>query len=95
MENILRDKVLNIPSLEKGYYIITNVFSKPNLASNWEEYLISKGLKAKTFINPNNNWHYVYVYKSDDIYQVYKNHQKLSELNYFKEIWVFIINMDK
>jgi hypothetical protein len=90
----LKQVTLNIPSIPKGYYLITNVFSKPNYAKRWETFLLSKGHDPKTFINPKNNWRYVHVYNNLDIREVYKSYKKLVSKDYFKEIWVFKINMD-
>ena len=90
----LKQVKLKIPSIDKGYYLITNVFSKPNYAKKWEDFLKSKGYAPRHFVNPKNNWQYVHVYNNEDIRAVYKTYQKLVKLDYFKEIWVFKINMD-
>ena len=94
MEKRLRKVNMTNPSLKKGYYLITNVFSKPSYARRWEEFLVSNGYSPGTIINPKNNWHYVYVYTDEDLYAVYKTYQKLVKLDYFNEIWAFKINMN-
>ncbi len=48
-------KRLNNIDIDKGYYLITNVFSKPHLARKWKQFLFNKGYSAKTFINQKNN----------------------------------------
>ncbi|NNK88611.1 MAG: hypothetical protein HKO90_10040 [Flavobacteriaceae bacterium] len=93
MEKRMRKVDIRIPGLEPGYYLISNVFSKPSYARRWETFLTSKNHEPKTFINPKNNWHYVHVYNAADIEPVYKTYLKLVKLDYFKEIWVFKINM--
>ena len=92
MEKRMRKVDISVPGLEPGYYLISNVFSKPSYARRWEEFLKSENHDPKTFINPKNNWHYVHVYNAADIEPVYKTYRKLVKLDYFKEIWVFKIN---
>lgn len=91
-DKLVNSKHLEIPGLEPGFYIITNVFSIKSNADNWKEFLESKGHEAKIFKNPENNWYYVHSYNDIDVFKVYKKHQKLAKLDYFKEIWVFKIN---
>jgi hypothetical protein len=93
--SILGNRKLQIPDVKPGYYIITNVFSKKENAINWREFMQENGHEDPyIFVNPKNNWYYVSVYQNEDIYEVYKNHQNLVKLDYFKEIWVFKINLD-
>ena len=46
-----------------GYYIIANVFANPNNAKRFVKYLNDLGLNASYFINPENNYRYVYLKK--------------------------------
>ncbi|NQX85237.1 MAG: hypothetical protein HRT67_04935 [Flavobacteriaceae bacterium] len=92
---ILGNRELTIPNAKAGYYIITNVFSEKENAINWIAFMQDKGHEDPyMFRNPENNWYYVSVYQSEDVYQVYKNHQNLEKLDYFEEIWVFKINLN-
>lgn len=50
-----------VPGSGTGYYIIANVFSNPNNANRFVRLLNSKGLSASYFINPKNNYRYVYL----------------------------------
>lgn len=93
MEAELKKVDLNIPSLKKGYYIITNVFSKISNAETWEEFLQQKGYETTVFMNPKNRWHYVSVFNDDNLNEVYKKHRQLLKLEFFKDIWVYKINM--
>ncbi len=94
IEKKMRRREMKIPGLKKGYYLITNVFSKPSYAKKWEAFVKSKGFIAETFINPNNSWLYVSAFSSEDVSEVYKTYNKLVNLEYFEEIWVFKINME-
>ena len=46
-----------------GYYIIANVFAKPDNAKRFVKYLNNLGLNASYFINPENKYRYVYLKK--------------------------------
>ena len=48
-----------------GYYLIANVFANPNNAKKFVALLNSFGLSASYFINPKNNYRYVYLKKHD------------------------------
>ncbi|MEM9144178.1 MAG: type IX secretion system membrane protein PorP/SprF, partial [Bacteroidota bacterium] len=52
-----------IGSGETGFYIIANVFANPKNANRFVKLLNSYGLNASYFINPENNWRYVYLKK--------------------------------
>ncbi|MDH3796447.1 MAG: hypothetical protein OER83_06205, partial [Flavobacteriaceae bacterium] len=46
-----------------GFYIIANVFANPNNAKRFVKYLNNQGLNASYFINPENDYRYVYLKK--------------------------------
>lgn len=48
-----------------SYYIIANVFANPNNANRFVKLLNSRGLSAGYFINPENNYRYVYLKRYD------------------------------
>ncbi len=58
-------KSLKIDGLESGYYIIVNVFANQNNANRFVKLLNSRGLSASYFINPENNYKYVYLRRHD------------------------------
>ena len=58
-------KSLKIDGLESGYYIIVNVFANQNNANRFVKLLNSRGLNASYFINPENNYRYVYLRRHD------------------------------
>lgn len=81
-------ETLQISNLEKGYYLITNIFSNPDLANNWKDFLREKGYNPMSFINPKNNWEYVYVVKGDEISDCYEYYVELKGKKDFEEVWV-------
>ncbi len=59
----LSAKTFQIEGIGSGYYIIANVFANPKNANRFVKLLNSHGLSAGYFINPENNWRYVYLKK--------------------------------
>ena len=56
-----KPKTQKINGVDEGYYIIANVFANPANANRFVRLLNSIGLNASYFINPENNWRYVYL----------------------------------
>ena len=54
-----------ISGMDSGYYLVTNVFSQAKLAENWKNKLLKLGYTAQSYVNPRNNWTYIYIEKSD------------------------------
>ena len=73
---------------ESGYYLITNVFSKPILAKKWKQFLADNGYDAKSFINYKNNWEYVYIYYSKNRNEVIEESNLLKQIPYFEDLWI-------
>jgi len=78
----------SIPSLEDGYYVITNIFANSNYARKWEQLLTRKGHTPRGFTDPNNELYYVYVYFDNDIDASFNEYQRLRKISYFKDVWV-------
>lgn len=81
-----------IPNQPKGYYVVANVFAKPNNAERFEAKLKKKGLDAQILYNPTTNLKSVYIGKfgtwSDAIKFYYSN----AEGNYHDELWIMLVN---
>lgn len=56
-----RSRTFQIDGVGNGYYIIANVFANPRNANRFVKLLNSRGLNAGYFINPENNYRYVYL----------------------------------
>jgi len=54
-------RVFQLEGVDSGYYIIANVFANPSNAKRFVKTLNSFGLSASYFVNPENNWRYVYL----------------------------------
>ncbi|MCF8713628.1 PorP/SprF family type IX secretion system membrane protein [Joostella atrarenae] len=75
-----------ISNPNKGYYLIANVFSDEENAKRYLKELKSEGYDANIFINPKNNYRYVYLSKYDT-WQGAKNSYRTS-VNYKNDIWI-------
>ena len=71
---VVRDKVAgretepqdyDFSGVGTAYYIVANVFANPNNANRFVKLLNSRGLSAGYFINPENNYRYVYIKRYD------------------------------
>ena len=56
-------KVVKFNGVDSGYYIIANVFASAKNANSFVRLLNKQGLHASYFINPENNYRYVYLKK--------------------------------
>lgn len=91
----LLDQKINIPNTPKGYYIVANVFNERVNAARFMMKLRQDGLDPDYFINPENNYLYVFL-------SYYKNKEeaekaKETKLNnrYSEEMWILMINVDE
>ena len=65
LEKITGLKSISISGIPKGYYLVTNVYSVEENAKKWMVFLKEKGHDAKSYVNPKNGWHYIYL-KNDE-----------------------------
>lgn len=93
-EVLVNKKSIIITDIKSGYYVITNVFNEEKSAQKWEAYLVKKGLNPQTFINPNNNWIYVYILQTESAKEAFSLQQDLKQEKPFKDTWVLKINLD-
>ena len=92
LEKITSLKSISIPGIPKGYYLVTNVYSVEDNAKKWLAFLKEKGHDAKSYVNPKNNWHYIYLKNDEDPNAIIAKRKELSKLDYFKDIWILKIN---
>lgn len=71
-----------------GYYIIANVFANPNNAKKFIKLLNSYGLSASYFINPGNNYRYVYLKKHDSWNNALISYYSKLNNSYDDKMWI-------
>ncbi|WP_350286732.1 PorP/SprF family type IX secretion system membrane protein [uncultured Croceitalea sp.] len=81
-------KTYNIDGLGSGFYIIANVFAKPENAKRFVRHLNDQGLNAGYFINPENNYRYVYLKKHDDWTNALVSYYSKLNDSYDDQIWI-------
>lgn len=84
---------LQIDNQEPGFYIISNVFSEPAFADDFINKLKKRGIKADYFINPKNNFRYVYLKKHSEWSEALISYYTNVDNTYFDEIWIMNINI--
>ena len=78
-----------------GYYLIANVFANPNNAKKFVKLLNSFGLNASYFINPKNNYRYVYLKKHDSwTNALISYYSKLNDA-YNDKMWIMRVNQEQ
>ena len=77
-----------------GYYLIANVFANPSNAKKFVSLLNSFGLNASYFINPKNNYRYVYLKKHDSwTNALISYYSKLNDA-YDEKMWIMRVNQE-
>ncbi len=99
----VRDKVVaselststyKLNGIDKGFYIIANVFANPNNANRFVKLLNSYGLNASYFINPENNWRYVYLKKHESWNTALISYYTKINDTYDDEMWIMRVTPD-
>ncbi|UPQ78386.1 SPOR domain-containing protein [Flavobacterium azooxidireducens] len=81
-----------IPNQPKGYYVVANVFAKPNNAERFEAKLKKKGLDAQILYNPTTNLKSVYIGKFGTWSDAVKFYYSNAEGKYTDELWIMLVN---
>jgi type IX secretion system PorP/SprF family membrane protein len=84
--------VVNISNLQEGYYIVANVFAVPSNATRFVSALKEKGLDADYFINPTNNYRYVYLRKHNSWNNALVSYYSNLDDSYHDDMWIMRIN---
>lgn len=85
-------RTYNIDGLGSGYYIIANVFANPNNAKRFVKLLNSYGLSASYFINPENNWQYVYLKKHESWNNALISYYSKINDSYDDKMWIMRVS---
>ena len=80
--------------VDGGYYIIANVFASAKNANNFVKLLNSQGLNASYFINPENNYRYVYLKKHDSWSNALVSYYSKINNAYQQKMWVMKVSQN-
>jgi hypothetical protein len=81
-----------IANQPEGYYLIVNVFAKHSNATKFVAKLKRKGMFAEYFINPINNYRYVYVSKHDNFSDASQMYASNINGQYYDAFWIMTVN---
>ncbi|NER17430.1 PorP/SprF family type IX secretion system membrane protein [Spongiivirga citrea] len=91
-KKIAKPKVLNAKGVDGGFYIVANVYSKKLYADRFIKKLKSEGIDAGYFINPKNNFRYVYLKKHQSWNNALTSYYSNVDETYFDNIWIMRVN---
>ncbi|NKI27922.1 PorP/SprF family type IX secretion system membrane protein [Arenibacter sp. 6A1] len=81
-------KMFKINGVGSGYYIIVNVFANANNANKFVKLLNAQGLSASYFINPDNNYRYVYLKKHESWNNALVSYYSKLNDTYSEKMWI-------
>jgi len=81
-------KIYKINGLGTGYYIIANVFASANNANKFVKMLNAQGLSASYFINPENNYRYVYLKRHESWNNALVSYYSKINDTYTDKLWI-------
>jgi type IX secretion system PorP/SprF family membrane protein len=81
-------KTYKINGLGTGYYIIANVFANANNANKFVKMLNAQGLSASYFINPENNYRYVYLKRHESWNNALVSYYSKINDTYTDKMWI-------
>ncbi len=81
-------KTYSIDGIGSGFYLIANVFENPSNANRFVKELNAKGLNASYFINPENNYRYVYLKKHGEWTNALVSYYSKLNNAYDDKIWI-------
>lgn len=84
--------ITNLKGVQSGYYMIANVFGTDKYLKKFTEKLNNEGLSPDYFVNPKNNWKYVYLKRLDTWQGAIAAHKSKLNGSYQGDLW--IMNVD-
>lgn len=91
-KKITKPTVMNASGVDGGFYIVANVFSKKSYADKFVKKLKDSGLEAAYFINPDNNFRYVYLKKLNTWNNALTSYYSNVDNTYFDNVWIMRVN---
>ncbi|MBS9461301.1 type IX secretion system membrane protein PorP/SprF [Flagellimonas sp. 389] len=78
----------DIDGLGSGFYLIANVFEKASNANRFVKKLKAQGLNAGYFVNPENNYRYVYIKRHDTWTNALTSYYTKLNASYDDKMWI-------
>ena len=84
--------MVEIYNQQRGFYVIANVFAVHRNATRFVAKLRSLGIDANFFINPKNNYRYVFVSKNDSWTSALNLYYSNVNGKYYGDTWIMLVN---
>ena len=84
--------MVEIFNQQRGFYVIANVFAVHRNATRFVTKLRSLGIDANFFINPKNNYRYVFVSKHDSWSSALNLYYSNVNGKYYGDTWIMLVN---
>ena len=84
--------MVEIANQQRGFYVIANVFAVHRNATRFVAKLRSLGIDANFFINPKNNYRYVFVSKDDSWSNALNLYYSNVNGKYYGDTWIMLVN---
>ena len=82
-------RVLTVKSsLKPGFYIIANVFAVKKNLTNYVRFLADHKIESHFFLNPENDYHYVYLKYLENIDEIQKAYHSNLDNTFFDDYWI-------
>lgn len=81
-------KTINAHGLPSGFYIIASVFDNSSSANRFVKELNARGLNASYFINPEDNYRYVYLKKHETWNNALTSYYSKLNASYDDQMWI-------
>src|SRR5690606_37750894 len=99
-QDVVKDKenkaevrqVIEVPGMESGYYMVTNVFAIPENAEYQLQRMREQGLNVNSFVNPKNFYIYIYLENHDTFEKAEKAYHSNLNGTYEKEVLIMSVN---
>ena len=88
-------KTYNLNGIGSGYYIIANVFANTSNANRFVKKLNAQGLNAGYFVNPENNYKYVYLKKHQTWNNALVSYYDRLDSAYDDKMWIMRVKGNK
>lgn len=84
--------MVEISNQQQGFYVIANVFAIHKNATRFVDKLRTMGIDAGFFINPKNNYRYVFVSKHDSWSNALGLYYSNINGKYYGDTWIMLVN---
>lgn len=93
-KRVLNQEPTLIEGLDRGYYIIATLLTNLDEAIIYQNKLKGLGVNSKMFKDVKTEKHYVYLYNSENFYDVFMLRKAFIKSVFLQDVWILNINID-